>query len=252
MEWAEGSWPPCCSAGSAARRWAPGWPTCSSAPPSQGAAAHHHSDAVGAQPFPRELPGRTASCATARACSWATAVEHSAIVPRFPFRSWPELHVVSDLVEPTLSADTYRPGETLTVSVPVTNTGARAGLRGRPVLRRAGLTSLGAPAQGAQGFRQGVARAWRDSSGRSCARRSCLRLLGSGSGRLERRAGVRPRDVQLPLAASAARAGWQVDAGRYEILIGRSSEDLRLAAVLPYPTTQVGDRESSCRTTSNP
>ena len=89
--------------------------------------------------------------------------EHSAIVPRFSFGHGLS-YTTFQIGEPTLSADSYRPGETLTVSVPVTNTGAGPRrIRGRPVLCGAGFASLVPPAQRAQGIRQGVARSWRDN-----------------------------------------------------------------------------------------
>ena len=145
--------------------------------------------------------------------------EHNAIAPRFAFG-----HGLSytsfDLGEPTLSTATHRSGGTVTVSVPVTNVGTRAGSEVVQCYVAPAISPPGASAQGAQGVRQGLARSGRDGERGARARRSCLRLLGSGPGRLERRPELRPRDVQLPLPAGAAPVarGWQVDAGSYEIL----------------------------------
>ena len=66
--------PPCCSAGSAARRWPGDWWTCSSAPQSPAGACPPRSRCDwSTHRRTRTFPVRTASCATARACSWGTA-----------------------------------------------------------------------------------------------------------------------------------------------------------------------------------
>ena len=83
--------------------------------------------------------------------------EHSAIVPRFPFGHGLS-YTTFQFGEPTLSGDTYRPGETLTVALPVTNTGSRAGSEVVQCYVAPEAARL-APAEGAQGLRQGVARA---------------------------------------------------------------------------------------------
>ena len=84
--------------------------------------------------------------------------------------------------EPTVSAD-VRAGDTVTVSVPVTNTGDR---RGAEVVqcyvgaRRP--AAVARPPQGAEGVRQGVARPGRDDHRRARARRAGVRVLGSDRG----------------------------------------------------------------------
>ena len=65
---------PCCSAGSAARRWRRGWWTCSSALRSRAGVCRPRSRCGwSTRPRTRTFPVRTESCVTARACSWATA-----------------------------------------------------------------------------------------------------------------------------------------------------------------------------------
>ena len=83
--------------------------------------------------------------------------EHNTITPRFAFG-----HGLSfttfELGEPTLSATVYRPGETITVTVPVTNTGSRTGSDVVQCYVAPASAAPGAPGQGAQGLCQGPAR----------------------------------------------------------------------------------------------
>ena len=92
-----------------------------------------------------------------------------------------------------------RPARTLTVEVDVTNTGDRAGLRGRPALRRAAAERARPPAAGAAGLRQGPPRPRRDHHRRARAHRPRVRLLGPGRPELGVPAPARRRLPDDPL-----------------------------------------------------
>ena len=96
------------------------------------------------------------------------------------------------------------------------------------MLRRAGIAAPGPPTQGAQGLRQGLARAGRDDGGGARARRPCLRLLGPGPGRLEGRPGAScPRcSTSCPHRCRAGSGGGRSTPVLTKFLIGRSSEDI--------------------------
>ena len=134
--------------------------------------------------------------------------EHRCITPRFPFGhglSYTEFSYGA----PGLSEVTFAQGEVLTVSVPVTNVGQRAGTEVVQCYVAPSAPALAAPAQGAQGLRQGPARTGGVRGGRASTRRPVLRLLGprpagppgiNGALRPSRRAGPRPRGVPAGLA----------------------------------------------------
>ena len=125
---------------------------------------------------------------------------------------------------PRVSATTFAAGagDTLTVEVDVTNTGAR---RGAEVVqcyvapRDPGVTR---PREGAQGVRQGVARARRDDDRHARARRPRLLVLATGGRRTAARPHRAPDRRPRNRRRHPIRGGASTRA-RYDLHIGRSS-----------------------------
>ena len=153
----------CSRCGSAARRWHRRWSTCCSAPPiPAGGCPPRSRSASSTTRATATSPARPGRCATARACSWATAGTRRATCAVVPVRPRALVQRRSRSASRACRSSTVTAGDTVVVEVEVTNTGAR---RGAEVVQcyvappRAG----GDPAaEGAQGVRQGVARPGRD------------------------------------------------------------------------------------------
>ena len=155
-------------------------------------------------------------------------------MPLFPFGHGLS-YTTFEIGEPTLSKDIYRPGEPLTVSVPVTNSGARAGSEVVQCyvspLQRAGATP-----QGAQGLRQGVARGWETTTVDLVLEGRSFAYWDPGQDDWDDVQALLPAMFNL-LSPPAERRerGWQVEAGRYDILIGRSSQDIAVSSTIHVP-----------------
>ncbi len=152
--------------------------------------------------------------------------EHRRIRPHFPFGHGLS-YTTFTLGEPTLSAETIAPGDSITISVPVTNTGRRPGSEvvqcyvapSRPRLVRppkelkAFAKVRLEPGESAVVPLELNARAFAywdpGQSDWEEVRARQFDMFGDPSG----------RHVRRP-------AGWQVDDGDYEVLIGRSSTDI--------------------------
>ena len=105
-------------------------------------------------------------------------VRHPPPARAVPLRPRRQLHHLR-LGRGAASSDGALPaGGTVTVTVPVTNTGRPARRRGRAVLRRAARRRTAPAGPGAGRLRQGVARPGRDGDRRDRARRARLRPLG--------------------------------------------------------------------------
>jgi beta-glucosidase len=164
--------------------------------------------------------------------------EHSAIAPRFPFGHGLS-YTTFQIGEPALSSDTFRAGETVTVSVPVTNTGARAGSEVVQCFVAPESARLARPLKELKAF----AKVWLEAGetttvdlvldGRAFA------YWEPGQDDWDEVQALLPEMFSL-LSPPAPRRerGWQVDAGRFDILIGRSSEDtpIRCNVVVPDDT----------------
>ena len=104
--------------------------------------------------------------------------EHRCITPRFPFGhglSYTEFEYGA----PAISEVTFAPGESVTVSVPVTNTGDRTGSEVIQCYVAPGTSALARSGQGVEGVRQGPPRTGGVDGRRAPPRRPVLRLLGS-------------------------------------------------------------------------
>ena len=127
--------------------------------------------------------------------------EHRAIAPRFPFGHGLG-YTTFEFGEPTCSAATFTPGQSVTVSVPVTNTGAQAGAAVVQCYVAPESPRLARPPKELKAFAK----------------------VSVEAGRTE------TVDLVLDDRSFAywdpGQPGWQVDAGRYSILIGRSATDI--------------------------
>ncbi|MGP0031606.1 MAG: glycoside hydrolase family 3 protein [Acidimicrobiales bacterium] len=152
--------------------------------------------------------------------------EHRRIAPRFAFGHGLSYTSFS-LGEPELSARTLSPDGAVTVSVPVTNTGTRSGSEVVQCYVAPVSPRLSRPLKELKAF----AKVWLEPGGSCVAelrldsrafaywdpgqsdweevRSRAFDMFGDLSGRTERRP-----------------AGWQVDAGRYDLLVGRSSVEI--------------------------
>ncbi len=166
--------------------------------------------------------------------------DHSAITPRFPFGHGLS-YTTFAIGEPTLSADVYRPGQSITVSLPVTNTGSRAGSEVVQCYLAPRSPRLSRPPKELKAF----AKVW----------------LGAGETEvvdlvLESRAfaywdpgqddwsdiEAKLPDMFKTLTPTAERRvrGWQIDAGRYDVLIGPSSASISATCSVEVQTEANG------------
>lgn len=128
--------------------------------------------------------------------------EKKHIEPQFPF-GFGLSYTTFKFGEPSLSAQTISSNQTVTVSVPVTNTGSVAGAETVQLYIHAVSPTVDRPVQELKGF------------GKT--------LLQPGE----------TRDVKIPVTWhdlaywDEARHGWNVDAGVYDLRLGASSADIR-------------------------
>ncbi len=151
--------------------------------------------------------------------------EHRAIAPRFAFGQGLS-YTTFEVGKPTVSADTFRPGDSITVSVPVTNTGARAGSEVIQCYVAPTAPRLSRPPKELKAFKKihlepgETVVAELELDDRSFA------YWDPGQSDWEHVAG-RAVSAFGSIANQERRpSGWQVDAGQYEVLIGHSSLDI--------------------------
>ncbi len=165
--------------------------------------------------------------------------EHNEIAPRFAFGHGLS-YTTFRIGEPTLSSGTFRPGDTLTVSVPVTNTGARAGSEVVQCYVSPPATRLARPPKELKAF----AKVWLEPGETAAVdlvlERRAFAYWEPGQDDWDAVQALLPEMFNL-LSPPAPRRerGWQVDAGRYDLLIGRSSDDtpIRCSVVIPDATS---------------
>ena len=179
--------------------------------------------------------------------------EHNAIAPRFPFG-----HGLSytsfDLGEPTLSAATHRSGGTVTVSVPVTNVGTRAGSEVVQCYVAPASPRLARPRKELKAFGKIALDPGETAVVELVLDDRAFAYWDPGQDDWNDVQAFVPEMFNfLSPPAPRRERGWQVDAGSYEILIGRSSVDIVHSCTVQVPDArEPGCREQSCRTTSNP
>ena len=166
--------------------------------------------------------------------------EHSDRSPRFPFGHGLS-YTTCEIGEPTLSAATLAPGGSVTVSVSVVNTGSRGGSEVVQAYVAPESTRLARPPKELKAF----AKVWLEPGetktvdlvldARSFA------YWDPGQDDWDQVKSMSP-DMFSALTPGAERRprGWQVDAGRYDVLIGRSSRDIVASCSIEVPAEANG------------
>jgi beta-glucosidase len=166
--------------------------------------------------------------------------EHSAIVPQFPFGHGLS-YTTFAFGEPTLSAAVYRPGETITVSLPVTNTGSRAGSEVVQCYVAPESTRLVRPPKELKAF----AKVWLEAGESTVVdlvlESRSFAYWDPGQDDWDDIETKLPEMFKTltPVAERRVR-GWQIDAGRYDVLIGRSSESISATCSVEVQTDSHG------------
>jgi beta-glucosidase len=157
--------------------------------------------------------------------------EHRGVTPRFPFG-----HGLSytsfEIGEPVPSAPAFRPGDTLTVSVPVMNTGNRAGTVVVQCYVAPDSPRLCRPPKELKAFAKVGLTPGETTTVELVLDDRSFAYWDPGQQDWDE---IASRVVNMfgGSAGSARRhPGWQVDAGRYEVLIGRSSQDIAARAAV--------------------
>jgi beta-glucosidase len=166
--------------------------------------------------------------------------EHTDRSPRFPFGHGLS-YTTCEIGEPTLSAATHAPGAPITVSVPVVNTGARGGSEVVQAYVAPESTRLARPPKELKAF----AKVWLEPG--ECktvdlvldARSFAYWDPGQDDWDEIRSMSPDMFNVLTPGAERRTR-GWQVDAGRYDVLIGRSSGDIVASCSVEVPAEANG------------
>jgi beta-glucosidase len=167
--------------------------------------------------------------------------EHSAIAPRFAFG-----HGLSytsfDLGEPTLSTPTHRPGGTVTVTVPVTNVGNRSGSEVVQVYVAPESPRLTRPLKELKGFSKVALNPGESTDVEFVLNDRAFAYWDPGQDDWDEVQAFVPEMFSFLSPPVARRQrGWQVDAGSYEILIGRSSQNIAHRCTVQVPDVASGN-----------
>ena len=149
--------------------------------------------------------------------------EHRAIEPRFAFGHGLS-YTTFAVGEPELSASSLRPGEQLTVAVPVTNTGSRMGSEVVQCYVAPQSPRLTRPPKELKGFAKVRLAAGETAVVRIVLCDRAFAYWDSGHPDWE---AIRDRvqsHVEVPASAESSRRGWRVDPGDYDLLIGTASD----------------------------
>jgi beta-glucosidase len=161
--------------------------------------------------------------------------EHNAIAPRFPFG-----HGLSyssfEMGRPTVSATDYRPGKTITVTVPVTNTGGRPGAEVVQCYVAPRSSRLARPRKELKAFSKVHLDAGATAEVELLLDARAFAYWDPGQDDWDDVLEHLP-EMFLFLSPPVERRerGWQVDPGDYDILIGRSSADIAHRCTIQVP-----------------
>jgi beta-glucosidase len=152
--------------------------------------------------------------------------EHNAIAPRFTFG-----HGLSytsfELGEPTLSSTTHHSGGTITLRVPVTNVGTRAGSEVVQCYVAPASPRLTRPPKELKSFGKVMLDPGESAQVEFVLDDRAFAYWDPGQDDWNDVQAFVPEMFNfLSPPVSRRERGWQVDAGSYEILIGRSSDDI--------------------------
>jgi beta-glucosidase len=166
--------------------------------------------------------------------------EHNAVTPRFAFG-----HGLSfttfELGEPTLSATVYRPGETILVTVPVTNAGSRPGSEVVQCYVAPGSPRLARPPKELKAFAKVRLDPGEATAVELLLDHRAFAYWDPGQDDWSDVLAHMPERLFFSSPPVPRRErGWQVDAGSYEILIGRSSDDIAHRCTVQVPEVANG------------
>jgi beta-glucosidase len=166
--------------------------------------------------------------------------EHSSISPRFAFG-----HGLSytsfELGEPTLSTTTHRPGGTVTLTVPVTNVGPRAGSEVVQCYVAPATSRLARPPKELKAFGKVSLDPGESTVVDFVLDDRAFAYWDPGQDDWNDVQAFVPDMFNFLSPPVPRRArGWQVDAGSYEILIGRSSTDIAHRCSISVPDVASG------------
>jgi beta-glucosidase len=161
--------------------------------------------------------------------------EHSDRSPRFPFGHGLS-YTTCEIGEPTLSATTLEPGGLITVSVPVTNTGGRAGSEVVQAYVAPESARLARPLKELKAFAKVWLQPGETKTVDLVLNARSFAYWDPGQDDWDEIKSMTP-DMFNALTPGAERRtrGWQVDAGRYDVLIGRSSRDIVASCSVEVP-----------------
>jgi beta-glucosidase len=166
--------------------------------------------------------------------------EHNDRLPRFPFGHGLS-YTTCEIGEPTLSAAILAPDAPITVSVPVVNTGGRGGSEVVQAYVAPESTRLARPPKELKAF----AKVWLEPGETKTvdlvldARSFAYWDPGQDDWELVKSMSPDMFNALTPGAERRTR-GWQVDAGRYDVLIGRSSRDIVARCSIEVPAEANG------------
>jgi beta-glucosidase len=161
--------------------------------------------------------------------------EHRGIEPRFAFG-----HGLSytsfTLGQPDVSSATFRPGEQLSVRIPVTNTGDRAGSEVVQLYVAPRCARLSRPVKELKGFTKVRLASGETTSAQIVLDDRCFSYWDPGHPDYdEMRARVQSH-VETPRAAERRNPGWRLDPGDYDLLIGTSAESVHTRVTVTVVT----------------
>ena len=161
--------------------------------------------------------------------------EHNTITPRFAFG-----HGLSytsfDLGEPTLTATVYRPGETILVTVPVTNAGSRSGSEVVQCYVAPRSPRLARPPKELKAFAKVRLDPGETTAVELLLDDRAFAYWDPGQDDWDDVQAFVPEMFSfLSPPVPRRERGWQVDPGSYDILIGRSSVDIAHRCTVQVP-----------------
>ena len=164
--------------------------------------------------------------------------EHNALAPRFAFGHGMS-YTSFELGPATTSATSYRPGETMTVTLPVTNTGSRAGSEVVQCYVAPASARLARPPKELKAF----AKVWLDPGETTEVEllledRAFAYWDPGQDDWSEVQASLPDMFNFLSPPQPRRERGWQIDPGRYDLLIGRSSDDLAVSCSVEVPDVE--------------
>jgi beta-glucosidase len=166
--------------------------------------------------------------------------EHNAIAPRFAFGHGLS-YTLFDLGAPTVSAGIHRPGGTVTVRVPVTNVGSRTGSEVVQCYVAPASPRLVRPPKELKAFGKVSLEPGETAAVEFVLDDRAFAYWDPGQDDWDDVQAFVPEMFSFLSPPVARRErGWQVDAGSYDILIGRSSADIAHSCTVEVPDLASG------------